>query len=294
MINFALIGAAGYVAPRHMKAIKETGNNLVAAVDTHDSVGVLDSYFPKCEFFTEIERFDRYLELLKREGKGIDYLSICSPNYLHDAHCRLGMRVGADVICEKPLVLFPINIEQLAEVEKETGKKIYNILQLRYHPELLKLKENLPSGMCRVNIKYITPRGPWYDRSWKGDIEKSGGIITNIGIHLFDMLMWIFGNQLGFVVNTMDKHTVEGTVYLDRAKANFLLSTDSGLLPEGYNDDAFREITVNDEPISMDKVFTDLHTDVYSDIMKEGGGYGIEDAKPSIELVYKIRRKYKL
>jgi len=290
MINFALIGAAGYVSPRHMKAIKETGGNLVAAIDTHDSVGILDSYFPKCEFFTEIERFDRYLELLKREGKGIDYLSICSPNYLHDAHCRLGMRVGANVICEKPLVLFPINIEQLKVIEKETGKKIYNTLQLRYHPELLKLKENLPSGMCRVNITYITPRGPWYDRSWKGDNKKSGGILTNIGIHLFDMLIWIFGKQLNFVVNIMDEHTVEGTVYLDRAKAKFLLSTDSGLLPEGH-EGAFREITVNEEPIRMDKVFADLHTEVYCDIIN-GGGYGIEDAKPSVELVWRMRKKY--
>jgi len=290
MTDFALMGAAGYVAPRHMKAIKEIGGNLVAAVDTHDSVGILDSYFPECEFFTEIERFDRHLELLKREGKGIDYLSICSPNYLHDAHCRLGMRVGADVICEKPLVLFSKNIEQLQVIEKETGKKIYNILQLRYHPELLKLKENLPSGMCRVNITYITPRGPWYDRSWKGNNKKSGGILTNIGIHLFDMLIWIFGKQLSFAINTMDKHTVEGTVYLDRAKANFLLSTDSGLLPEGH-EGAFREITVNEELIRMDKVFADLHTEVYRDILN-GGGYGIEDAKPSIELVWRMRKKY--
>jgi len=290
MTDFALMGAAGYVAPRHMKAIKETGGNLVAAIDPHDSVGILDSYFPECEFFTEVERFDRYLELLKREGKGIDYLSICSPNYLHDAHCRLGMRVGADVICEKPLVLFSKNIEQLQVIEEETGKKIYNILQLRYHPELLKLKDNLPSGMCRVDIKYITPRGPWYDRSWKGDNEKSGGILTNIGIHLFDMLIWIFGRLLSFTINIMDNHTVEGLVYLDRAKANFLLSTNKGLLPEGH-DGTFREITVNEEPIRMDEVFTDLHTEVYRDIIN-GGGYGIEDAKPSIELVWRMRKKY--
>jgi len=200
MKNFVLIGAGGYIAPRHMKAIKDTGNNLLAALDKHDSVGILDSYFPETEFFVEFERFDRHIEKLKRQGVHTNYVSVCSPNYLHDAHIRFGLRVGADVICEKPLVLNPWNIDGLAEIEKETGRKIFTILQLRLHPAIIALREKIhqapPDKKYTINLKYITSRGHWYHISWKGDIQKSGGIATNIGIHFFDMLLWIFGDQI--------------------------------------------------------------------------------------------------
>ena len=199
MKNFALIGAGGYIAPRHMKAVKDTGNNLLAALDKHDSVGILDSYFPEAEFFVEFERFDRHLEKLKRLGTHTDYVTVCSPNYLHDAHIRFGLRIGADVICEKPLVLNPWNIDALVEIEKETGKKISTILQLRLHPAIIALKEKVqkdPGKKYDVDLRYITSRGHWYHISWKGDSQKSGGIATNIGIHFFDMLIWIFGDYL--------------------------------------------------------------------------------------------------
>ena len=286
MSNFALIGAAGYVAPKHMKAMYDTNNNLVVALDPHDSVGVVDSYFPKCEFFTEFERFDRHLEKLRGVGNGVDYVSICSPNYLHDAHCRLAMRVKANAICEKPLVINPKNLDQLKEIEKETGKKVYVVLQLRLHPELVEVKKSIGSGLHKVNIEYITPRGLWYHRSWKGTIAKSGGLAANIGIHLFDMAMWLFGKleDVNILDNKMDR--ISGILWLERAKVNFTLSTNRRDLPDKCT--SYRFMDIDGNVIRFDNVFTDLHTDVYRDILN-GGGFGIEDARPSIELVYKLR-----
>src|SRR5205809_946249 len=205
MKNFALIGAGGYIAPRHMKAVKDTGNNLIAALDKHDSVGILDSYFPEAEFFVEFERFDRHIEKLSRIGTQTDYVAVCSPNYLHDSHIRFGLRHGANVICEKPLVLNPWNIEALDQLEKETGKNVFNIFQLRLHPDIINLKEKVlnsdPSKIFDIDLTYITSRGKWYYTSWKGDIIKSGGIATNIGIHFFDMLLWIFGKVTKNIVH---------------------------------------------------------------------------------------------
>lgn len=298
--NFALIGAAGFVAPRHIEAIHATGNELVAALDPHDSVGILDRYFPRCEFFTEFERFDRHLEKLRRQSNCVDYVSICSPNYLHDAHCRLALRVGAHAICEKPLVLNHWNLDQLLEIENESDKKIYNVLQLRLYPELIELKKELIDDSHIVDIKYITPRGKWYHTSWKGNVEKSGGLITNIGIHLFDMVLWLFGGlqDLEILVNKNDK--VSGTLVLEKARVTFLLSTDfedlpSGLLSTDFENlpsgkSSYRSIIIDDKPLIFDKLFTDLHTKVYEDILN-GGGFGIEDARPSIELVGKLRRE---
>lgn len=288
MKKFALVGAAGYIAPRHIQAIYDTGNELIAAIDPHDSVGVLDRYFPSCEFFTEIERFDRHLEKLKRSGNKIDYLSVCSPNYLHDAHCRLGMRVGADIICEKPLVLNPWNLDQLLEIENETNKKIYVVLQLRLHPEVIKLKKQEQCDSV-VQIKYITPRGNWYHRSWKGDVGKSGGLVTNIGIHLFDMVMWLFGKpkKSDIVINEVNK--VKGRLVLENADVSWFLSIDRKDLPKG-SENVHREITINNIPVRFDNVFTELHTEVYRDILS-GAGFGIEDARPSIELVYNMRNQ---
>jgi len=286
MKRFALIGGAGFVAPRHMRAIKDTGNEIVAVLDPHDSVGIIDSYFPDSSFFTEFERFDRHLEKLKRNGEGVDFISICSPNYLHDAHCRLALRLGADAICEKPLVLNPWNLEQLQEIEKETGQKIYSVLQLRLHDELIKLKQNLNSSIHKVDVTYITPRGKWYERSWKGDVTKSGGLATNIGIHLFDMALWLFGksDKLSLLVNEKDR--ISGVVSLEKAFMKFHLSTRREDLPKGHQ--SFRSIEIDGNPIQLDKTFTDLHTKIYEDILR-GNGFGIEDARPSIELTHKIR-----
>lgn len=286
-MRFALIGAAGYVAPKHMQAIYDTGHDLIAALDPHDSVGILDRYFPACEFFTEMERFDRHLEKLRREDGKVDYISICSPNYLHDAHCRLALRVNAHAICEKPLVLNPRNLDQLSEIEKESDKKIYVILQLRLHPELIKFRNNLDDRPHRVNIKYVTPRGVWYDRSWKGDIIKSGGLSSNIGVHLFDMAMWMFGGLEEFYISIKEDRRVKGILWLERAKVRFDLSINASDLPEGNK--SFRLVSIDDEPIVLDSVFTDLHTEIYRDILA-GGGFGIEDARPAVELIYKIRK----
>jgi len=285
-MRFALTGAAGYVAPRHMKAILETGNDLVAALDPHDSVGILDKFFPECKFFIEYERFDRYLEKLRRHGRGVDYISVCSPNYLHDAHCRLAMRVGADVICEKPVVSNPWNLDQLKEIEKETGKKIYVVLQLRYHPELLRVKESLDDKMHLVDIYYVTPRGPWYHTSWKGDIEKSGGLATNIGIHLFDLVIWYFGKVQACEVEINRPDKVSGILQLERANVKFYLSTNRSDLVG--DESAHRAIIIDNEPLRFDDIFDDLHVSVYRDVLS-GGGLGIEDARPSIELVHRIR-----
>lgn len=289
MKKFALIGVGGYVAPKHLQAIKETGNLLVATLDKNDSVGVLDKYFPNCEFFTEVERFDRHLEKLKRNGAGVNYVSICTPNYLHDAHCRLAMRVGADAICEKPLVLNPRNLDQLEEIEVETGKKVYVVLQLRLHPELKKIKDELSRGLHNVTIDYVTPRGKWYKVSWKGQESKSGGLASNIGIHLFDMVLWLFGNVEDFVIREYHEDKIKGILWLERAKVNFRLSIDRNDLPD-QSIVSYRVITIDKQPLKLDEQFTELHTEIYKNILS-GNGFRIVDARPSVELVDKIRNR---
>jgi len=295
MKNFALIGAGGYVAPRHMQAIKETGNKLVAALDKHDSVGILDNYFPEADFFTEFERFDRHLEKLKRQGIKIDYLSVCSPNYLHDAHIRFGLRIGADVICEKPIVLNPWNIDALAEMEKETGKKVFTILQLRLHPAIIALKEKIataPAGkQYRVDLRYITSRGHWYNSSWKGDIQKSGGIATNIGIHFFDMLLWIFGDVKESNVSLHNNTSAAGQLELDKATVNWMLSIDEAYLPAAVKvagGRTFRALTIDDEPVEFSEGFSEMHTKSYEEIIA-GGGFGLTENRAAINLVHQIR-----
>lgn len=296
--NFALIGAAGYIAPRHMRAIKETGNNLIAALDVSDSVGVLDQYFDEVDFFTEFERFDRHVDLLRRkqQGKEIHYVSICSPNYLHDAHMRFALRSGAYAICEKPLVLNPWNLDALEEVEHSYQTKIYNLLQLRVHPTILALKEKVdqsPSNNTKANIDltYVTTRGKWYFYSWKGQLEKSGGIATNIGIHFFDMLIWIYGKVQATEVIYADEKKIRGFLELERANVRWFLSLDKADLPASVLEKCkrtYRSIRINDEEIEFSDGFTDLHTKVYEDILS-GKGYGISAARPSIELAYQIR-----
>ena len=295
MKRFALIGAAGYIAPRHMKAIKDTGNNLVAALDKCDSVGIIDHYFPEADFFTEFERFDRHIDKLKRKGKPIDYVSICSPNYLHDAHIRWALRIGADAICEKPLVLNPWNLDALEELEKETGRKVWNILQLRVHPNVLKLKEKVeknPNKIYEIDLLYLTGRGKWYFYSWKGDLRKSGGVATNIGIHFFDMLIWIFGKVKHFEVHYSDPiKKMAGYLELEKAKVRWFLSVDLKDLPEEVvkqGKRTYRSLLIEGEEFNFDSGFTDLHTEVYRKIL-EGKGFGISDARPSIELVYQLR-----
>jgi UDP-N-acetyl-2-amino-2-deoxyglucuronate dehydrogenase len=297
MKNFALIGAGGYIAPRHMKAVKDTGNKLIAALDKHDSVGILDSYFPETEFFVEFERFDRHIEKLRRLGTQTDYVAVCSPNYLHDAHIRFGLRIGADVICEKPLVLNPWNIDGLTEIEKETGKKIFTILQLRLHPGIMALREKVQKNSSGkkydIDLRYITSRGQWYHISWKGDPQKSGGIATNIGIHFFDMLIWIFGDVK---VNEVHQHTAEtasGKLELERANVNWFLSIDANTLPNEIKQSGkrtFRSLTIDNEAFEFSEGFTELHTRSYEEILK-GDGFPVEEARKSIELVHAIRNK---
>lgn len=293
--NFALIGAAGYIAPRHLKAIRDTGNILVAALDPFDSVGILDSYFPDKQFFTEPERFDRHLDKLRRGKVGkVDYVSICSPNYLHDAHIRMALRNGAHAICEKPLVLNPWNVDALAEIEAETEQKIFTILQLRHHPAILGIKkqvENQPSKMYNINLDYITSRGSWYYRSWKGNLEKSGGIVTNIGIHFFDMLIWIFGPVIENKVRQVENDRASGTLLLEKGSVNWFLSINPETLPnevKQQNKSFYRSLTIDDQEIDFSDGFTDLHTVAYTQIL-QGKGFGLEDARASIELVHKIR-----
>ena len=295
MKNFVLIGAGGYIAPRHMKAIKDTGNNLLAAIDKHDSVGILDSYFPEADFFTEFERFDRHVEKLRRQGTKIDYVSVCSPNYLHDAHIRFGLRIGADVICEKPVVLNPWNIEALMEIENETGGDVFTILQLRLHPAIIALKEKIaaaPAGKkYTVNLQYITSRGHWYHTSWKGDIEKSGGIATNIGVHFFDMLIWIFGDVK---INTVKEHTTQtasGELELQNANINWMLSIDVNTLPDeakAAGKRTFRTLTIDGESFEFSDGFTELHTKSYQEILN-GKGFPISETLKAIEVVHAIR-----
>ncbi|HEV7781553.1 MAG TPA: Gfo/Idh/MocA family oxidoreductase [Chitinophagaceae bacterium] len=298
MKNFVLIGAAGYIAPKHFKAIKETGNNLLAALDKHDSVGVLDSYFPEAHFFTEFERFDRHLEKFKRNGIAIDYVTVCSPNYLHDAHIRFGLRIGADVICEKPLVLNPWNVDGLAEMEKETGKKVYNILQLRLHPAIIAMKEQVeaaPDTYHQVDLRYITARGNWYHYSWKGEHEKSGGILSNIGIHFFDILTWIFGKNKSLKVDQLDAVTGSGSIEFENAAVNWTLSIDEKLLPAQVHQQgrrSFRSLVMNDKAIDFSSGFDDLHTRSYEEILK-GNRCQLTEIKEVIELIHSIRHSKK-
>lgn len=297
MKNFAIIGAGGYIAPRHMKAIKETGNNLIAALDKHDSVGVLDSYFPDTDFFTEFERFDRHLEKQKRLGNKTDFVSVCSPNYLHDAHIRFGLRIGANVICEKPVVLNPWNIEALMEIEKETGRQVFTILQLRLHPAIIALKEKIANGQAdkkyTVNLQYITSRGHWYHNSWKGDIQKSGGIATNIGVHFFDMLLWIFGDAKENTVTEHTAVTAAGKLELAKANVNWMLSIDAGTLPEqakAAGKRTYRTLTIDGKSFEFSDGFTELHTKSYEEILK-GNGFRISETLKAIELVHRIRNQ---
>jgi UDP-N-acetyl-2-amino-2-deoxyglucuronate dehydrogenase len=295
--NFAIIGVGGYVAPRHLRAIRDTGNHLVAAIDPKDSVGVLDQFSFDVRFFTEIERFDRHLEKLRRgpEENRVHYVTVCSPNYLHDAHCRFGLRIGADVICEKPLVINPWNLDALAEIEAETRRNIHTILQLRVHPELLKLKQTLQQnysiGQHDVILTYITGRGPWYHVSWKGQPDKSGGIATNIGIHFFDLLLWLFGPVAGIKVYHSDDNRMAGFVELEHARVRWFLSVDTQDLPsplKANGKTTYRSITVDGQEIEFSEGFTDLHTRVYEETIA-GRGFGISDARPSVELTYQIR-----
>lgn len=295
MKNFALIGAAGYIAPRHMKAIKDTENQLLAAYDKFDSVGVMDSYFPNADFFTEFERFDRHVEKLKRTDKKIDYVSICSPNYLHDAHIRFGLRVAADVICEKPLVLNPWNIDALKEIEAETGRKVYNILQLRLHPSIIALKEKIANGpknkIYDIDLAYITSRGHWYYTSWKGDGSKSGGIATNIGVHFYDMLTWIFGDVKVNTVNINTHDRAAGYMELNQARVRWFLSINADTLPDAIKvtgGRTYRSLTMEGEEIEFSDGFTELHTHSYQHILM-GNGFGLEEARNSIQLVHDIR-----
>lgn len=297
MKNFALIGAGGYIAPRHMKAIKDTGNNLIAALDKNDSVGILDSYFPEADFFTEFERFDRHIEKQKRKGIKTDFVSVCSPNYLHDSHIRFGLRIGANVICEKPVVLNPWNIDALEEIEKETGNQIFTILQLRLHPSIIALKQKIdaaPAGQRhKVELQYITSRGHWYQTSWKGDIHKSGGIATNIGVHFFDMLMWIFGDV---VENNVIQHTdttASGNLELVNADVNWMLSIDANTLPPDVKlagKRTYRTLNIDGEGFEFSDGFTELHTHSYAEIIA-GRGFPISETRKAIELVHAIRDK---
>jgi UDP-N-acetyl-2-amino-2-deoxyglucuronate dehydrogenase len=293
--NFAVIGVGGYIAPRHLRAIRDTGNQLVAAVDLKDSVGVLDQYSFDVKFFTEIERFDRHLEKLRRgpEQDHVHYVSVCSPNYLHDAHCRLALRVRADVICEKPLVINPWNFDALEELEAETKHRIHTVLQLRVHPELIKLKESLQNSQDRheVELTYITSRGPWYQVSWKGQPDKSGGVATNIGVHFFDLLLWLFGPMTGVKVYHSDESRMSGFIELEHARVKWFLSVDKNDLPvsaKAGNKTTHRSITVDGKEIEFSEGFTDLHTRVYEETLA-GRGFGIADARPSIALTYAIR-----
>lgn len=294
-LNFSIIGVGGYIAVRHLKAIKDTGNNLVASLDPCDSVGIIDSYFPDADFFVEFERFDRHIDKLRRKGNQIDYVSICSPNYLHDSHIRFALRSGADVICEKPLVLNPWNIDALQEIEEETGKHVYNVLQLRLHPSIIALKEKVAKGdpekIYDIDLSYITSRGNWYDISWKGDIQKSGGIATNIGVHFFDMLQWIYGPAEINDVHLLEPHRAAGFMQLGKARVRWFLSIDINDVPsevQARGQRTYRSIKVEGEEIEFSGGFTDLHTQTYHHILS-GQGYRLKESRPSIDTVYQIR-----
>lgn len=288
-----MLGVGGFVAPRHLRAIASTGGSLVAASDPNDSVGILDSHFPACHFFTEFERFDRHLDRIRRAEHGIHYLSVCSPNYLHDAHVRYGLRCGADVVCEKPLVLNPWNLDGLAELEAETGRRVFTILQLRLHPVIVDLKRLIAeSGRAdfEVDLTYITSRGRWYHASWKGDDDKSGGVATNIGVHFFDMLGFVFGKGQSSVIHLRERSRMSGVMEFEKARVRWFLSVDARDLPGGLHTEqrTFRSITIDGQELEFSEGFTDLHTASYEEIMR-GRGFGIDEVRPSIEIVSKLR-----
>lgn len=293
--NFGLIGVAGYIAVRHLEAIKKTGNILLASLDPFDSVGIIDSYFPDSDFFVEFERFDRHFEKLKRSGIKVDYVSICSPNFLHDSHIRFALRHQADAICEKPIVLNPWNIDALQEIERETGKKVYTVLQLRLHPSVIALREKIKrekkNSKYDIDLSYITSRGNWYKFSWKGDIQKSGGVATNIGIHFFDMLGWVFGEVQTNHVHLLEENKAAGYLELENARVRWFLSIDHNDLPEAVlskGQRTYRSIMIENNEIEFSGGFTDLHTETYRHILG-GNGYGLEDARNSVKTVYEIR-----
>ncbi len=293
--NFALIGVAGYIADRHLRAINDTKNNLLASLDKFDCVGKIDSYFPNSDFFTEFERFDRHIDKLKRNNVKIDYVSICTPNYLHDSHIRFALRHGADAICEKPVVLNPWNIDALQEIEKETGKKVNNILQLRLHPSIIELKKRIDNGpkdkIYDIDLSYITSRGNWYYISWKGDVQKSGGIATNIGVHFYDMLTWIFGDVKENIVHISTESKAAGYLKLKKANVRWFLSMDYNDIPDNIKTNGqrtYRSITIDSKEIEFSGGFTDLHTLSYQQIL-QGQGFGLEETKSSINTVYNIR-----
>ena len=298
MKNFALIGAAGYIAPRHLKAIKDTKNNLIAALDKFDSVGIMDSYFPEADFFVEFERFDRHIEKLKRrKNVNLDYVTICTPNYLHDAHIRMALRRDAHAICEKPLVLNPWNIDALTDIEKETNKKVYTILQLRLHPSIMALRNKVLNGpkdkTYDVDLTYLTSRGHWYYTSWKGDVSKSGGIASNIGVHFYDMLSWIFGDVKQNIVHLHTHDRASGYLEFEKARVRWFLSIDYNTIPKEVREKGqrtYRSIAVDGEEIEFSGGFTELHTVTYQKIL-DGNGYGLEEARQSIEIVHEIRNK---
>ena len=289
--SFALLGVAGYIAPRHLDAVSASGGKLIAAMDPSDSVGILDQYFPEANFFTSYERFERFLFKRKTDNNPVDYVSICSPNYLHDTHCRLALNNGANAICEKPLVLFPENLERLAQVELDTGKKIFCILQLRLHPKIKALRDEVcrdKSAVYEVNLEYITSRGPWYNVSWKGDEAKSGGVLFNIGIHFFDMLLNVFGEAKSNELLFLSPDSANGRLSCKQANINWKLSTDRSKLPQNIGKSTFREITVNDKSLEFSEGFTNLHQESYAAILN-GNGFGLDDVLPSIQLVSALR-----
>lgn len=299
MKRFAIIGVAGYIAPRHLAAIRDVGGDMVVGVDRNDSVGILDSYFPDAKFFTEFERFDRFVDKSRREGQGLDYVAITSPNYLHDAHCRFALRAGADAICEKPLVINPWNVEGLRAIEGETGKRINSILQLRLHPSVIALREKVaatvaanPAHRFGGKLHYVTSRGSWYNASWKGDESKSGGIAVNIGIHFFDMLLWVFGPVVEMTVERLDEHRGRGTLVFANAEFEWFLSINIDDVPaeaRARGQRTFRNIEVDGEALEFSAGFTDLHTLSYQKILA-GEGFGLDEAEPSIQLVHEIRQ----
>ncbi len=295
MKNFALIGLGGYIAVRHLKAIKETNNKLVAALDKNDSVGIIDSYYPNADFFTEFERFERHIDKIRKTDDKIDYVSICTPNYLHDSQIRFALRHNANAICEKPLVLNPWNLDALADVEQETGKKLYNILQLRLHESIIALKKQIQEGpkdkIYDIDLTYITSRGHWYFASWKGDEQKSGGIATNIGVHFYDMLSWIFGNVKQNIVHVYEPKRAAGYLEFEKARVRWYLSVDYNAIPDeikAQGQRTYRSITIEGKEIEFSGGFTDLHTKSYEEILK-GNGFGLDDARQSIQIVHEIR-----
>ena len=295
MKNFGIIGVGGYIAPRHLKAIKETGNNLIVALDKNDSVGIMDSYFPQCSFYTEYERFDRFVEKIKHTEDKLDFVTVCTPNYLHDSHIRFGLRAGADVICEKPLVLNPWNIDALQKMEEQTGRKVYNILQLRLHPAIIEWKNMVDNGpkdkVYDVDLTYITSRGLWYYTSWKGDSSKSGGVATNIGVHFYDMLSWIFGSIKENIVHIYEHDRAAGLLRFEKARVRYFMSINADTLPKQALEQGkrtYRKMEMDGKEIEFSDGFTELHTESYKKILA-GEGFGLDQAYQSIKIVHDIR-----